>query len=234
MERCSRFMKRLKMIQTVNRRVLTCGGIVTVLVVLAFGLSSLRMAVSIDEPAPSPSAARNAFTFFEHPGCSRPCVFGIETARTTLTQVEHILAERNSRYDIRPAHIGGAGVYAREYDWDNPTVVRIYDTHFPETHLILNDENIVSEMFLAGGIVCPAHWFETYPAPDWLQQDDTTLTANYRNLRMTIIFNELGPSATITIGEPHHIYDRNQVVAPPRFPEDVGWQWTRSCDSWDR
>jgi len=176
----------------------------------------------------------NTLAFFQHPDCSQPCVFGIEPGRTTLSQVEDILIQLNLQYEVRPTHIGGAGVYARQYDWENPTIVRVYNTYFPETRLTLDENDRVEWIFLAGGIVCPQNWFAQYPVAYHMIEEENSLIVAYHDLGLSIMFEPFTGSATVYMHHPD-FYEGGEISdSVLSFPEDVSWRWTRSCASWGK
>lgn len=145
------------------------------------------------------------FIGLEHGNCDTPCVLGITIGQTTLEQAEQLLIEQDIRHEVRPTHIGGAGVYARYYDWDNPVQIRIYDFVFSHNEIRF-EENVADTIFLSGGVICPINFFAMYDDPVSVGVDEHGgFSARYPHLGMGYRYQKSTNSAQIWLWKPNPV-----------------------------
>ena len=142
------------------------------------------------------------FTGLEHADCDSPCVLGIKMGLTSLEDAEQLLIEQDIQHEVRPTHIGGAGVYAQFYDWDNPMQIRINDFVLSHNEIRF-EENIADNVFLSGGVICPINFFAMYDDPVSVGEDEHGgFGAKYPHLGMGYRYQKNINSAQIWLWEP--------------------------------
>jgi len=135
------------------------------------------------------------------------------------------------RFEVRPTHIGGAGAYASQYDWDNPTIIRVSGFAFPETRLTINDDDIVTGVNLYSGYVCLWEWIETYGQPEIMLEDDSTLRMIYQTMGVSLTQHVITNTTDVGISDPDGFAEWESPSESPNFPDDISSIWTQPCAS---